>query len=201
LKHFSQTFWAVSQLQQNTASENIFQESIRGEETHTQTFSSFPFFLLKKVICSATCASACVLIVLMKIKRVQICPGGGRRAGRGKVNHTLHFHPFPAQDSPHAAAACQTPDWDAGLRAARLLSPDRGTHREEDKTERKISRPADRNANWSCLAQALDLGTELFSAVRKGRRVLGCRCGRFRRANRRPQGCAWARRAGNKPGV
>lgn len=91
----------------------------------------------------------------MKIKHVQICLGGDCGVGKGKVNHTEHFYSFHVQDSPHITAVCQTPDWDAGLLAARLLSLDCGTHCEEDKTEIKISRPADCNANSEPLGTGL----------------------------------------------
>lgn len=120
------------------------QESLCGEETPTPTFVCFVWGLL---ICSGPCASAFILILLTKIKHVQICLGGDCLVGKGKVNHTWHLYSPGAQDSPHTAAACQTPAWDAGLLAARLLSLGCGTHREEDKTEMEISGPAHWDAN------------------------------------------------------
>lgn len=71
------------------ASENIFQESVCGEVCHR--FFFFLFFFSRKLICSGTCVSACILILLIKIKNVQICLCGDRGVGKGKVNHAQHF--------------------------------------------------------------------------------------------------------------
>lgn len=72
-------------------------------------------------------------------------------AGQGEEGWPcLAFICFPS--SGFSAHPCQSLDWDAGLLAARLLSP--GC--EKDKTERKISWPA------GCNASSEPFGTHLF---------------------------------------